>query len=58
MSFVDTELIAVWRGYDLGVVTREEVYQRLAELERLLWRQVFSRLDGIAPAQLEGAAGS
>ena len=49
MSLVDTELIAVWRGYDLGVVTREEVY--------LLWRQVFHRLDGIAPAQLEGAAG-
>jgi hypothetical protein len=58
MSFVDTELIAVWRGYDLGVVTRDEVYQRLAELERLLWRQVFHRLDDLPPTQLERATGS
>jgi hypothetical protein len=58
MSFVDTELAAVWRGYDLGVVTRDEVYQRLAELERVLWRQVLSRLDDLAPAPLEGASGA
>ena len=32
MSFVDTELAAVWRGYDLGVVTRDEVYQRFPRL--------------------------
>jgi hypothetical protein len=57
MSFVDTELAAVWHGYDLGVVTREEVYQRLAELERLLWRQVFRQLDAIAPAPVETATG-
>jgi hypothetical protein len=56
MSFVDTELAAVWRGYDLGVVSREEVYDRLADLERLLWRQVLSRLDDLAP--LEGASGA
>ncbi len=37
---VDAELAAVWRGYDHGVVTEEEVHQRLDELERLLWRQV------------------
>jgi hypothetical protein len=55
MSFVDTELAAVWHGYDLGVVTREEVYQRLAELERLLWRQVFRRLADVVPAQVETA---
>ncbi|HEY2960159.1 MAG TPA: hypothetical protein VGM21_18415 [Actinomycetota bacterium] len=55
MSFVDTELAAVWRGYDLGVVTRDEVYQRLAELERLLWRQVVSSLVELAP--VEGASG-
>jgi len=55
MSFVDTELAAVWRGYDLGVVTRDEVYQRLAQLERLLWWQVVARLDDLAP--LEGASG-
>src|SRR6266704_43381 len=41
---VDAELAAVWRGYDHGVVTEEEVHQRLDELERLLWRQVFQRL--------------
>jgi hypothetical protein len=50
MSLVDTELAAVWRGYDLGVVTQEEVYQRLDELERLLWRQVFQRLRQVEPA--------
>ena len=58
MSFVDTELAAVWRGYDLGLVSREEVYDRLAELERLLWRQVLSHLDDLAPAPLEGASGA
>jgi hypothetical protein len=58
MSFVDTELAAIWRGYDLGVVTREEVYQRLAELERLLWRQVIGRLEDLTPAAVEGAPSS
>jgi hypothetical protein len=46
---VDAELAAVWRGYDHGVVTQEEVHQRLDELERLLWRQVFQHLRRVQP---------
>ena len=48
-AFVDLELAAVWRGHERGVVTDHEVYQRLDELERLLWRRVFGRLHKVAP---------
>jgi hypothetical protein len=37
-AFVDVEMVAVWQGHERGVVTREEVHERLEELERLLWR--------------------
>jgi hypothetical protein len=47
-AFVDLEVAAVWQGHLRGVVTREEVYQRLDELERLLWRRVFGRLHKVA----------
>jgi hypothetical protein len=49
MSLVDRELAAVWRGYEHGVVTDDEVYHRLDELERLLWQQVFQRLHDVLP---------
>jgi hypothetical protein len=49
-AFVDLEMAAVWQGHERGVVTREEVYQRLDELERLLWRRVFGRLHKVASA--------
>ena len=39
-AFVDLELAAVWQGRERGVVTEDEIYQRLDELERLLWRRV------------------
>jgi hypothetical protein len=48
-AFVDLELAAVWQGRERGVVTDDEVYQRLDELERLLWRRVFGRLRRVAP---------
>jgi hypothetical protein len=48
-AFVDLELAAVWRGRERGVVTDDEIYQRLDELERLLWRRVFGRLRRVAP---------
>ena len=48
-AFVDLELAAVWRGRERGVVTDDEIYQRLDELERLLWRRVFGRLRQVAP---------
>ncbi|HYT26911.1 MAG TPA: hypothetical protein VEP73_10560, partial [Actinomycetota bacterium] len=54
---VDAELAAVWRGYDHGVVTEEEVHQRLDELERLLWRQVFQRLRRVQPPEPAATAG-
>jgi hypothetical protein len=48
-AFVDLELAAVWQGRERGVVTDDEVYQRLDELERLLWRRVFGGLRKVAP---------
>jgi hypothetical protein len=48
-AFVDLELAAVWQGRERGVVTDDEIYQRLDELERLLWRRVFGRLRRVAP---------
>jgi hypothetical protein len=48
-AFVDVELAAVWQGHERGVVTREEVHQRLEELERLLWRRVLGRLHKVTP---------
>jgi hypothetical protein len=48
-AFVDLELAAVWAGHERGVVTPEEVHQRLEELERLLWRRVLGRLGKVAP---------
>jgi hypothetical protein len=48
-AFVDLELAAVWQGRERGVVTDDEVYQRLDELERLLWRRVFGGLRKMAP---------
>jgi hypothetical protein len=48
-AFVDLEAAAVWRGHEQGVVTDEEVYGRLDELERLLWRRVFGGLRRVAP---------
>jgi hypothetical protein len=49
VGLVDLELAAVWQGRERGVVTDDEVYQRLDELERLLWRRVFGRLRRVAP---------
>ena len=37
------------RGHERGVVTREEVHERLEELERLLWRRVLGRLQKVTP---------
>jgi hypothetical protein len=37
-AFVDVAMAAVWQGHERGMVTREEVHERLEELERLLWR--------------------
>jgi hypothetical protein len=48
-TFVELEAAAVWRGRERGVVTDEEAYQRLDQLERLLWRRVFGRLRQVAP---------
>ena len=48
-AFVELEAAAVWRGRERGVVTDEEAYQRLDELERLVWRRVFGRLHEVAP---------
>ena len=48
-AFVDLEMAAVWQGHERGVVTRDEVYQRLEELERLLWRRVLGRLHKVTP---------
>ena len=48
-AFVELELAAVWQGQELGVVTAEEVQERLEELERLLWRRVLGRLRKVTP---------
>ena len=48
-AFVELEMAAVWQGHERGVVTRDEVYQRLEELERLLWRRVLGQLRKVAP---------
>ena len=48
-AFVEVEMAAVWQGHEHGVVTREEVHQRLEELERLLWRRVLGRLHKVMP---------
>jgi len=48
-AFVELEMAAVWQGHERGVVTRDEVYQRLEELERLLWRRVLGQLRKLAP---------
>ena len=48
-AFVELELAAVWHGHERGVVTRNEVHQRLEELERLLWRRVLGRLRKVTP---------
>ena len=48
-AFVELELAAVWQGHERGVVTRDEVHQRLEELERLLWRRVLGRLRKVTP---------
>jgi hypothetical protein len=48
-AFVELELAAVWQGHERGVVTRDEVHQRLEELERLLWRRVMGRLRKVTP---------
>ena len=48
-AFVELELAAVWQGHERGVVTRDEVHQRLEELERLLWRRVLGQLRKVAP---------
>jgi hypothetical protein len=42
-------MAAVWDGHQRGVVTIDEVHQRLDELERLLWRRVFGGLQKVAP---------
>jgi hypothetical protein len=47
--FVELEMAAVWEGHERGVVTRDEVHDRLEELERLLWRRVLGRLRKVAP---------
>jgi hypothetical protein len=48
-AFVELEMAAVWEGHERGVVTRDEVHERLEELERLLWRRVLGRLWKVAP---------
>jgi hypothetical protein len=48
-AFVELELAAVWQGHERGVVTSQEVHDRLEELERLLWRRVLGRLRKVAP---------
>ena len=48
-AFVELEPAAVWQGHERGVVTRDEVHQRLEELERLLWRRVLGRLRKVTP---------
>ena len=48
-AFVELEMAAVWQGHERGVVTTDEVYQRLEELERLLWRRVLGQLRKVAP---------
>jgi hypothetical protein len=48
-AFVELEMAAVWQGHERGVVTGQEVQERLEELERLLWRRVFGRLRKVAP---------
>jgi hypothetical protein len=48
-AFVELEMAAVWEGHERGVVTRDEVRERLEELERLLWRRVLGRLRKIVP---------
>jgi hypothetical protein len=48
-AFVELEMAAVWEGHKRGVVTRDEVHERLEELERLLWRRVLGRLRKVAP---------
>ena len=48
-AFVELELAAVWQGHERGVVTADEVHQRLEELERLLWRRVLGRLRKVTP---------
>jgi hypothetical protein len=49
MAFVELEMAAAWQGHQRGVVTLDEVHERLDELERLLWRRVFGRLRKVAP---------
>jgi hypothetical protein len=49
MAFVELELAAVWQGHERGVVTSQEVQERLDELERLLWRRVLGRLRKVMP---------
>ena len=48
-AFVELEAAAVWQGLERGVVTRQEVHERLEELERLLWRRVLGGLRKVAP---------
>ena len=48
-AFVELEMAAVWQGHERGVVTRDEVHQRLEELERLLWRRVLGQLRKLTP---------
>jgi hypothetical protein len=48
-AFVELEMAAVWQGHERGVVTRDEVHQRLEELERLLWRRVLGQLGKVTP---------
>jgi hypothetical protein len=48
-AFVELEMTAVWQGHERGVVTRDEVHERLEELERLLWRRVLGGLRKLTP---------
>jgi hypothetical protein len=48
-AFVELEMAAVWQGHERGVVTTDEVYRRLEEMERLLWRRVLGQLRKVAP---------
>jgi hypothetical protein len=48
-AFVELELAAVWQGHERGMVTRDEVHQRLEELERRLRRRVLGRLRKVTP---------
>jgi hypothetical protein len=48
-AFVELELAAVWQGHERGVVTGQEVQERLEELEWLLWRRVLGRLRKVTP---------